>query len=275
MRPTLRLSFLAVLATCASAFARPTVFARNSLTEAVNTLECRCGSAEFLTLPHANITAREKARQCSSYKLIDARGTTEPQGVSTMFYPMIENILANISGGVSLPVEYPAGTAQNTTTGENFVLDIIREGLYQCPGQKYALFGYSQGATLMLRVLNRLDHRALSLVKSVILVGNPYRTPGRLSSVNEKGQRDYSDSVGIFTSSALAENKSAAVPQLSVDIDRSGKVLDYCLAGDGVCSYNSACPCQTPAGHLSYGLVDTVQTTAFEHVVSRIKGGFK
>ncbi|KAJ6069454.1 cutinase-domain-containing protein [Penicillium canescens] len=274
MRPTLRLSFLTVLATCASAFARPSVFVRDaSLTEALNTFECRCGNSEFLTLPHANITAREKARQCSSYKLIDARGTAEPQGVSTMFYPMIENILANISGGVSLPVEYPAGAAQNTTIGENFVLDVISEGLHHCPGQKYALFGYSQGATLMLRLLNQLDSRALSMVKSVILVGNPYRTPGKLSSVNERGQRDHSDSVGMFTSSALVAGKTATIPQLSLDIDHSGKVLDYCLAGDGVCSYNSACSCQIPAGHLSYGLVDTVQTTAFEHVVSRIDEG--
>jgi hypothetical protein len=222
-----------------------------SLTEALNTFECRCGNSEFLTLPHANITAQEKAKQCSSYsthilqahpyfdiilthlvlaELIDARGTAEPLGVSTMFYPMIENILANISGGVSLPVEYPAGAAQNTTIGENFVLDVISEGLHHCPGQQYALFGYSQGATLMLRVLNQLDSRALSMVKSVILVGNPYRTPGKLSSVNERGQRDHSDSVGMFASSALVANKTATIPQLSLDIDHSGKVLDYCLA---------------------------------------------
>ncbi|CAI7678362.1 unnamed protein product [Penicillium discolor] len=275
MRPTLRLSFLITLANCVSSFARPSVFARHpSPAEALNSFECRCGSSKFLTLPHANITTPEKAKQCSSYKLIDARGTAEPQGVSTMFYPMIEHILANITGGVSLPVEYAAGAAQNTTIGENFVLDIISEGLHHCPGQTYALFGYSQGATLMLRVLNRLDRNALSLVKSVILVGNPYRTPGKSSSVNETGQRDYSDSVGMFTSSALAANKNANFPQLPIDIDRSGKVLDYCLAGDGVCSYTPACSCRIPAGHLSYGLVDTVQTTAFEHVVARIgKGG--
>ncbi|KAJ5200302.1 hypothetical protein N7491_008897 [Penicillium cf. griseofulvum] len=128
-------------------------------------------------------------------------------------------------------------------------------------------------ATLILRVLNQLDRRSLSLVKSLILVGNPYRTPGKSSSVDEKGQRDYSDSVGMFTSSALAVNKNAAFPQLPIGIDRSGKVLDYCLAGDGVCSYRPACPCRIPAGHLSYGLVDTVPTTAFEHVVARIGEG--
>lgn len=164
-----------------------------------------------------------------STELIDARGTAEPQGVSTIFYPMIENILANVTGGVSLPVEYPAGAAQNTSTGENFVLDIINGGLRHCPGQKYALFGYSQGATLILKVLSQLDRSALHLVKSVILVGNPYRIPGKMSSVNETGQRDYSDSVGMFTLSARAGNKNATVPQLWNEVDHSGKVLDYCL----------------------------------------------
>jgi len=252
MRPTVHLFFLAVLVASASAFAKPSVFKHDTIpTEAFNIFECRCGISEFLTLPHANITAPEKAKQCSSYsrhlpqahrhfniiliqpalaELIDARGTAEPQGVSTMFYPMIENILANISGGVSLPVEYPADAAQNTTAGEDFVLDIINEGAHHCPDQKYALFGYSQGATLILRVLNQLDRHALSLVKSIILLGNPYRTPGKLSSVNETGQRDHSDSVGMFTYSTLTANKEATIPRLPNEIDHSGKVLDYCLA---------------------------------------------
>ncbi|KAI7785159.1 hypothetical protein LA080_007826 [Diaporthe eres] len=35
--------------------------------------------------------------------------------------PMIQAILEQFPGGASLPVEYPAGVAQNTTSGENFV----------------------------------------------------------------------------------------------------------------------------------------------------------
>ncbi|CAG8399092.1 unnamed protein product [Penicillium salamii] len=294
MRPNLCLSFLAVLVRCVSAYGRASDSTNDTiLTEAINTFECRCGFSEFLTIPHVNITAREEVIKCSSYKLIDARGTSEPQGVSMMFYPMIQNILANISDGVSLPVEYPAGSDQNTTTGEAFVLNMINEGLENCPNQKYALFGYSQGASLILRVLEQLNHRALRKIQSVILFGNPYRMPGKLSSVNETGQRDYSASVGMFAESAIAAGENDTIPQLSKEMDLSGMTLDYCLAvsirlygsgyshwgtnrltlgrqGDGVCSYNSACPCEIPASHLSYGLVDTVQTTAFEHVISRL-----
>ncbi|CAI7616257.1 unnamed protein product [Penicillium pancosmium] len=243
------------------------------LEEQLDVFECRCGASEFLALPHANITTSEEALKCSEYKLIDARGTAEPQGISTMFYLMISNILANTTGGVSLPVQYPAGPDQNTTSGEDFVSKVIHEGLHHCPGQKYALFGYSQGATLMLKVLNRLDKDAIKMIKSVILVGNPYRLPGKMSNVNEYGLEDHSQSVGMFTAAASRQNSSASIiPQLSGQLDKSGKVLDYCLAGDGVCSYNPACPCQLPAGHLSYGLTETVQSSAFEHVISRIGG---
>lgn len=67
MGPTLRLSFLALLATSALAFARPSALLNNGATEVPNEFECRCGISQFLTLPHANITAREKAMKCSSY----------------------------------------------------------------------------------------------------------------------------------------------------------------------------------------------------------------
>jgi pimeloyl-ACP methyl ester carboxylesterase len=160
--------------------------------------------------------------------LIDARGTAEPQGVSTMFYTMIENILANVTGGVSLPVEYPAAASQNTTSGEKFVVDTIAHGLRHCPHQKYALFGYSQGATLILKVLRQLSPSALESVKSVVLVGNPYRLPGKISNVDATAQHDERASVGMFAEEAIADNKP--IPQLSKDMDQSGKVLDYCLA---------------------------------------------
>lgn len=146
-----------------------------------------------------------------------------------MFFPVIENILANKTGGVSLPVEYPAALNQNTTSGEEFVIDTITTGLLSCPQQTYALFGYSQGASLMLNVLARLNARALEAVTSVILVGNPYRVPGKMSNVDETAQHDSSSSVGWFAAQAIASNSSSTIPQLAPEVDRSRKVLDYCI----------------------------------------------
>lgn len=144
-----------------------------------------------------------------------------------MFFPMVQTILQTLPGGASLPVEYPAGVSQNTESGEKFVIDIINQGLRDCPGQKYALFGYSQGATLMLKALSQLSFEAVHAVSSVILVGNPYRLPGKRSNVNGIGQPGNDATVGLFVNSALANNKT--IPQLSSKFDQSGKALDICL----------------------------------------------
>ncbi|EXL98809.1 hypothetical protein FOIG_09531 [Fusarium odoratissimum NRRL 54006] len=58
-------------------------------------------------------------------------------------------ILANNTGAVSQAVVYPAGFDQNVTSGVKFVTDIIKYGLQDCLKQKYFLFGYSQGATVV------------------------------------------------------------------------------------------------------------------------------
>lgn len=144
-----------------------------------------------------------------------------------MFYPMIQTILDQVPGGVSLPVEYPAGVAQDTTSGEKFLVDTINQGLQTCSEQKYALFGYSQGATLMLKALSQLSGEATGAVASVILVGNPYRLPGKTSNVDGTGEPGNDNVEGLFVKSATANNET--VPQISSDLDKSGKVLDYCL----------------------------------------------
>ena len=144
-----------------------------------------------------------------------------------MFYPMIQTILEQSSGGISLPVQYPAGVSQNTTSGEKFVVDTINQGLRDCPEQNYALFGYSQGASLILRALDQLSGEATDAIKSVVLVGNPYRLPGKLSNVNGTGLPGNDNVAGLFIASATANNET--IPQLSNELDKSGKVLDYCL----------------------------------------------
>ncbi|KAI3397086.1 hypothetical protein diail_11229 [Diaporthe ilicicola] len=187
-----------------------------------------------------------------------------------MFHSMIQTVLGRLPGGVSLPVQYPAGPSQNTTSGEKFVVDTINREHRKCPAQKYALFGYSQGATVMLRALSQLDEEIIGAVKSVILVGNPYRLPGKASNVNGTSQPGNDDTVGMFVNSTIANNET--VPQLSSELDQSGKVLDYCLEDDTVCALNPVCKCQISIGHLLYGSVASIQDTAIEHVVARLNG---
>jgi pimeloyl-ACP methyl ester carboxylesterase len=209
--------------------------------------------------------------------MIDARGTLEPQGVSLMFQIALQRILASNYSVTSHSVVYPASVDQN-------VADIIQYGLEDCPDQKYFLFGYSQGATVVQTALNKLDNESLTAVSSVVMVGNPYRIPGRLSNVDSQGRLDNRTTFGSFATESLKANES--VLTYNEKLDRSGKVSDICLEvsarqvyqealskhyfkGDVVCTFDPQCRCELPSDHLSYGLVDSVQDLIYKHVTSR------
>jgi pimeloyl-ACP methyl ester carboxylesterase len=190
---------------------------------------CRCGDASFLAIPRVNISTPQQVKPCAAYKLLDARGSGEPQGVSLMFQTAIDRLLAYNTDAAYQSIVYPAGFAQNTTSGVQNTLDIINYGLQDCPEQKYFLFGYSQGATVMQEALNELEGEVAASVESVVLVGNPYRTPGRRSNVDEYGNRDNRTVYGLFAEQERSGNKSASVLMYSEEFDQGGKVADICL----------------------------------------------
>ncbi|KAF9870194.1 hypothetical protein CkaCkLH20_12280 [Colletotrichum karsti] len=224
---------------------------------------CRCGDRNFLAFPRINLTSSEPS-QCAAYKMIDARGTMEPQGVSASFQSAIQRLIENNTQVVSHSVLYPAGFDQNVTLGVQDVVEQVQNGARACPEQKYFLFGYSQGATVMLQALEKLDAER---VAAVVLVGNPYRLPGRLSNVDGERRSDNRTAVGTFAVEAKKTN--ASIPVIADDLDRSGKVKDICLDNDTVCAFDPACKCQIASDHLSYGLMESVQDLIFDHVVSR------
>ncbi|CAK1362760.1 unnamed protein product [Cercospora beticola] len=245
--------------------------ANESAYNALSTVQdptCRCGASAFLSSPHTNISKTEPVDRCFDYRLLDARGTAEPQGVSSMFQSLIAQVLANRTGGYSQPVVYPADPDQNTTSGQGYLLRQLEAGVRACPRQKFVILGYSQGASLILEASTRFDQFISNAIAAIILVGNPYRIPEKKSSVNSRGLPDKRATIGRFAVSALSTGSN--VPQLPLDLDTSGKVLDYCLEHDTVCSIDPACDCQLPADHLSYGLIQTVQETAFEHIIQAL-----
>ncbi|KAK6211667.1 hypothetical protein QIS74_10931 [Colletotrichum tabaci] len=230
--------------------------------------ECRCGDAAFLGIPRVNLTAPEQLKPCAPYKLVDARGSGEPQGVSLMFQVAIERILANGTGAVSQSVAYPAGFDQNVTSGVQNTVDIIKYGLDDCPDQKFFLLGYSQGATVVLEALEKMEQASLAAVSGVVFVGNPYRIPGRRSNVDSQGRPDNRTAFGLFATHAMQANQS--IPTYNEEFDQSGKVIDTCLENDIVCAADPDCTCQLASDHMSYGLMQPVQDLIVSHILDRM-----
>ncbi|THX99032.1 hypothetical protein D6D02_09250 [Aureobasidium pullulans] len=150
-------------------------------------LTCRCGSSNFLTFP----------------RILDARGTAEPQGISMMFQTLVSRVLQNTTGGLSQPILYPAGPAQNTSSGQEYLLHAISTAS------------------------SRLGKKALEAIKAIILVGNPYRIPGKSANVDSHGNTDARGNIGMFVTQAITSN--TPIPQFPESLGKSGKVLDYCL----------------------------------------------
>ncbi|KAI6883061.1 hypothetical protein KC360_g5199 [Hortaea werneckii] len=247
------------------------------LFEYASDLSCRCASPEFLNYPHFNITPPEQAEQCADYKLIDARGTGEPQGMSLMFYNMIQHTLDAVPGGVSQPVPYPAAPTQNITSGTMWLAETLRQGVQDCPNQRYGLFGYSQGAVLTLTVLAELAENptVMDAIQSLVLVGNPFHMPGKLSNVDPHGNRNPSDtSIGIAAAprpgAGASTDAANSGPRIPTALDQSGKAIDYCLDDDNICAINPRCDCTGTIytlGHVSYVGTESVQTSAIQHLI--------
>lgn len=75
--------------------------------------------------------------------------------------------------------------------------------------------------------LNKLENESLTAVSSVVMVGNPYRIPGRLSNVDSQGRLDNRTTFGSFATKSVQANES--VLTYNENLDRSGKVSDICL----------------------------------------------
>ncbi|KAF4904632.1 hypothetical protein CGCVW01_v012999 [Colletotrichum viniferum] len=119
---------------------------------------CRWGDPSFLAIRRDNISSAQPVQNCTPYKILDARGSGEPQGVSLSFQIAIERMIASITEITTESIIYPASFDQNVSVGVQNTVDTIRRSLQDCPNQKYSLLGYSQGATVVLDRLQTI-HR--------------------------------------------------------------------------------------------------------------------
>ncbi|KAH8923469.1 carbohydrate esterase family 5 protein [Atractiella rhizophila] len=190
--------------------------------------------------------------------IINTRGTGEPQGPSAGFRTMVRNTLAGkpIPGGAEHDTVYPAGFNQDSSEGTADILKTINDGVTSCPDQVYLLLGYSQGAAATVDAMPDISGAAFDKVAGVFLIGNPDRTPGKASNVDNQGGDSTSTCKGI--SSRLSSGISDA-------FDSSGKTLDVCFPGDGVC-----CGFTINAQHLAYPLDRDTQNLGTQFLTERL-----
>lgn len=220
-------------------------------------------ASALLALPLFS-TATPLKSPCHDYILINTRGTLEPQGESAGFHTMIASILHSIPGGVSYNTRYPADLTQHTTpVGSKDIISLIEQGTAACPAQKYALLGYSQGATVTNEVLQHFAPWSAEgeKIKGVVLIGNPYHLPNKLGNVDEK--------CGFSTVGASGIGLGSEPYEIPDGWYASGKVRDICFTNDQVC--NGVNFGNIFSGtHLKYGSDESVQRCGASFVAGRL-----
>lgn len=124
---------------------------------------------------------------CSSYTIIDTRGTGELQGPSAGFRTMNANIQSQLSGGKVYNTVYPADFSQISTVGTNDIVRKIQSTLATNPSECFFLEGYSQGAAATTNALPKLTGASFDAVKGVFLIGNPEHRAGLACNVDTNG----------------------------------------------------------------------------------------
>ncbi|KAJ9479271.1 Cutinase [Pseudozyma hubeiensis] len=196
---------------------------------------------------------------CSSYVIIDTRGTGELQGPSAGFRTMNARILSSVSGGSEYDTVYPADFSQISTLGTINIVAKVKNTLASNPNACFVLEGYSQGAAATVAALPQLTGSAFDAVKAVILIGNPDHKPNLACNVDNNGGKSTAGFSGI---SALL---SPGIPSNWVS-----KSLDICIFGDGVCA------AQTGLGitfqHLLYPTDLKVQSMGADFAIKALQG---
>ncbi|KAM0236974.1 hypothetical protein ACHAP5_009214 [Fusarium lateritium] len=164
------------------------------------------------------------AAGCSSYTIINTRGTGEAQGASSGFRTMNSRIMSKASGGKVYNTVYPADFSQNSASGTRDIVQKVNSLVSSNPNECIILEGYSQGAAATVNALSQLTGSSSSAVKGVFLIGDPLHKSGLACNVDNRGGTTTKNVNGI---SAFG---SAGIPQAWI-----ARTLDVCIYGDGVC----------------------------------------
>jgi hypothetical protein len=202
---------------------------------------------------------------CADVEVVVSRGTSEPGTIGSL------SVVANaITKGTTRTVStvgnpYPASFAFASSTPQG-VTDLTSEITRQaaaCPAQKFVLLGYSQGAIVVGDVLGGGSFTASKplpaalgdKVIAAVMWGDP-----RFNSAEPFDGGTFTKGVnGTFVRTAGSLKAFNA------------RLLDFCLAADGVCQGNGTL--NINAGHLSYPTNSAAINTSAQFAIDKINAG--
>lgn len=161
------------------------------------------------------------AQPCSDVELIFARGTSEPAGIGRVGQAMADAMRPQLGARTlsTYGVNYPAGYDFLTTSvGANDVTGRIASVSAACPGTRFVLGGYSQGAAVM------------DMLAGVPPLGNRIGDIGSAPPLPGGYAGDVA-AVAVFGNPATKFGNP-----LNARGQFAGRSIDLCSDGDPICS---------------------------------------
>ena len=136
-------------------------------------------------------TSQSQAAACAEVEVVFARGTGEMPGLGITGGPFVRSLQQELSGRTvtSYAVDYAANAAQTSAgPGATDMSSHVREVAAACPGTRFVLGGYSQGATVTDLALGirfgttsgtAIPADLADRVAAVVVFGNPLGMTGR------------------------------------------------------------------------------------------------
>ncbi|GAB2667080.1 cutinase family protein [Nocardia goodfellowii] len=160
---------------------------------------------------------------CGEVRVVNVRGTFEPQFGSLLLTPLAMRI-AQENGGEFTELQYPANRDPDSSTrGVTSLIDVLNTAAATCPEQRLVVLGYSQGARVTGEALSsrhRLSDRAAAQISAVALFGNP----------NFNNAEPYNRGSFDPGQTGLQPRPTGALAEFA------DRLRDYCSAGDRVCN---------------------------------------
>lgn len=213
------------------------------------------GSAPALTSLLTLGTTSAHAATRSDVDVVFARGTGEATGLGVLGRPLVSALTTQLSGYSvsSYAVDYAANSSQTSAgPGATDMSSHVSSVAAACPGTRFVIGGYSQGATVTdiaigiragVTTGTPIPTNLSSRVAAVVVFGNP---------LGARGQ-------------TIAEASPTYGP----------KSRDYCNVSDSICGGEGSNPAgEGSGGHLSYASNGSVtQGAQFAATLVRAGGG--
>lgn len=192
---------------------------------------------------------------CSDIDVVFARGTGETPGLGVLGRPLVSGLQSQLSGYSvsSYAVDYAANSSQTSAgPGATDMSSHVSAVAASCPGTRFVIGGYSQGATVTdiaigirtgVTTGTPIPANLSGRVAAVVVFGNPLGASGRT----------------IAAASTVYGPKSR----------------DYCNVSDSICGRQGSNPAgEGSGGHLSYSSNGSVtQAAQFAAGLVRAGGG--